>query len=277
MRQPTEHDLLSSAYAALWATPTKASFVLEKGCAFANMGRLEKPAVDALRIIQRNLTERLQKYQELRRWIPKNALVMDFSMKSTLTRLCDCPMTFRDVVTQFADFQRTCLDLKAVIDYIATYELRLQTSEPPPARADMSIMGAFTSNLEVASKMFKCGIPVWLVRTREQLPPNMKIKRIVSYTPPPQDIITDDWHDEQTGLDNAFPCLHYGFGGADRHDKTRLLGSAMFDVAVIERPELDAGSGRAIIPAGPPSSTTASSAASRNATRKHIVSSPRLF
>jgi hypothetical protein len=231
-------------YAALWATPTKTSFVLEKGCAFANMGRLEKPAVDALQAIQRNLTERLQKYQELRRWIPKNALVMDFSMKSTLTRLRDCPMTFRDVVTQFADFQRTCLDLKAVIDYIGTYELRLQTSESPPTCADMSIMGAFTSNLEVASKMFQCGIPVWLVRTREQLPPNIKIKRIVSYTPPPSDIVTDDWHDEQTGLSNPFPSLHYGFGGADRHDKTRLLGSAMFDIAIIQRSELDASNGR---------------------------------
>jgi hypothetical protein len=232
-----------------------ASFILEKGCAFGNMGRLEKSAVDPLQRIQRNLTERLQKYQELRRWVPKNALVMDFSMKSTLTRLRDCPMTFRDVITQFADFQRTCLDLKAVIDYIATYEPRLQTPELAPPCADMSIMGAFTSNLEVASKMFKCGIPVWLVRTREQIPPTTKIKRIVSYTLPPRDIVTDDWHDEQTGLNNAFPCLHYGYGGADRHDKTRLMGSAMFDVPVIERPELDAGNRHTVNTTAGPSSS----------------------
>jgi hypothetical protein len=246
-RKPAQNDLLCSAYAGLWATPTRASFVLEKGCAFANMGRLEKPAVDVLQRLQRSLSERLQKYRELGRWIPKNVLVMDFSMKSILTRLFDCPMTFRDIVAQFADFQRVCLDLKAVIDFIGTYELRLQTSETPPC-ADMTIMGAFTSNLEVANKMFKCGIPVWLVRTREQLQPNIKIKRIVSYTLPPQDIITDDWHDEQTGLENPFPCLHYGFGGADRHDKTRMMGSAMFDVAVIEHPECDTDNTCAVNP-----------------------------
>ena len=127
LRKPNEEDLLTSPFAALWATPTKESFILEKGCAFGEMGRIKRSALDMLQIIQRGLTEHLKRYQELRRWIPKNAPHMDFSMKSTLTHLRDCPMTFRDVVAQFADFQCICLGLKAVLDYIATYELHIQT------------------------------------------------------------------------------------------------------------------------------------------------------
>jgi hypothetical protein len=209
--------------------------VLEKGCAFGDVGRIEKAALEVLEKIQHNLRGRLLKYQEERRWIPQNARVMDFSMRSTLTRLQDCPMTFRDVIAQFADFQRICLDLKGVMDFIGIFEPRLQTPDPPPC-ADMSIMGSFTSNPEVASKMFKCGIPVWLVRTRSQLPPNIKIRRIVPYTIPSRDIISDEWHDEQTNVHKPFPSLHYGFGGTDRHDKTRLMGSAMFDIPSVEGP-----------------------------------------
>jgi hypothetical protein len=257
--------LLAHPFAALWATPTKASFILEKGCAFGNMGRVEKSAVDILQKIQQGLSNRLRQYQELRRFVPPITLLMDFSMKSTLTRLRDCPMTFRDVVAQFADLQRVCLDLKAVLDFISTYEPCLQTNEPPPLAADMTLMGSFTSNLEIANKMYKCGIPVWLVRTREQLPPSFKIRRIISYTDPPHDIVTNDWHDEQTNVDKPFPCLHYGFGGADRHDKCRLMGSSMFDVAVLERPELSDMNYRAV--ATPPSLVEASHKPSRKYVR----------
>jgi hypothetical protein len=231
------------------------------------MGRIEQSAVDVLQTIQRGLSARLKCHQELRRSVPPIVLLMDFSMKSTLTRLRDCPMTFRDVVAQFADLQRVCLDLKAVLDFLGTYDLRLQTSEPPPPAADMTIMGAFTSNLEVASKMYKCGIPVWLVRTREQLQPNLKIKHIVPYTDPPRDIVTSEWHDEQTNIDRPFPCLHYGFGGADRHDKSRLMGAAMFDVAILEHPELSDVNLRT---AATPPSTSLFGGASHEPSRKFI-------
>jgi hypothetical protein len=145
--KPMEQDLLSRIYTALWATPTKTSFVLEKGCAFANMGRLEKLVVDVLQTIQRNLTEHLQKYQELHCWILKNTLVMDFSMKSTLMCLHGCPMTFA--------MWSPSLLISSELVWIS--KPSLITLEPMSStykclnllQHDMSIMGVFTSNLEV--------------------------------------------------------------------------------------------------------------------------------
>jgi hypothetical protein len=100
-RKPTEQDFSTCEYVGLCATHTKASFVLEKGCAFGDIGRIEKPVPEVLEEIQHNLRGHLLQYQEERRWIPKNACVIDFSMKSMLTRLQDCPVTFRDVIVQF--------------------------------------------------------------------------------------------------------------------------------------------------------------------------------
>jgi hypothetical protein len=175
-------------------------------------------------------------------------------VRTTITRLKDCPLSFRDVVGQVAEYQRIVLDLTAMLDYLTLYEPRLAipVSEWDTAMnsclISANIMGCFTSDLEVAQKFLLMMIPVWLVRDEAAIPTTIKIKAINSYTPQSSGIIVDDWVDEVTGLVRPFPILHEGCSGPAQHSAACRMGSAFADLINLENPLFVRTTGNIAVP-----------------------------
>jgi hypothetical protein len=153
-------------------------------------------------------------------------------------------MTFRDVVGQVAEFQRLALDLLGMLDYMDIFHHRTINYSCGHPSADSTRMGCFTSNPEVAHRLFLAALPVWLIRFDYSLPPTIKIKSVVAYTPPSKDIVVDDWHN-QSGNACPYPVLHHGTSGADHHKASRQLGRAFTDLPDLEPPVIDSSIGKA--------------------------------
>jgi hypothetical protein len=240
-RKPDSDVLAKHDFALLWWTPTLQFYELEPGCAFGDLGRLSKKAWDPLQQLQLFFTMRLREYQE-HHSIDPAANAYDFSMRSTLLRLRDQPLTWRDTVGQVAEFQRLCLDINAMLDFVAIYHPRLSiSSDLPNPPANLNMMGTFTHDPEVASKLHRCGIPVWLIRQECHVPATTKIVLKVTYIAlPPNDIVEQrEWCDHHSSREMPFPTLHLGTGGTSRHFASRQMGSAFVDLPPIRHHAAD--------------------------------------
>jgi len=235
MRKPSAKELESHEFRLLWWNPQHADYILLQGSAFADLGKLSSKAAEPLLVVQQRISDRLRRFGE-QNSIPQPVHYYEASMRSTCTRLQDCPMTFRDIVGQVAEFQRLCLDLLAMLDWLEIFHPRsIDESLDHPRPADLKRIGCFTSDPEVTNRLFLAGLPVWLIRYDHALPPTTKIKHVAPYMPPSPHIIIEDWHDE-SGTLCPFPTLHDGHTGADRHKASRKLGSAFADTPNLADP-----------------------------------------
>ena len=202
LRKPSANKLDDHDLAVLWWTPTLKFYELEPGCAFGDLGRLVRRAWEPLENLQMFLSERFRKYQE-QHSIDPAANTYEFLMRSTLLRLRDQPLSFQDTVGQVAEFQRLCLDVNAMLDLVTIYHPRLSNdpNQPTPA-VNFDIMGAFTNDPEVTSKLHQCGIPVWFIRPEKHVPPATKILSKVTYDaiPAEDDVRQTLWFDHQSGV-----------------------------------------------------------------------------
>lgn len=268
LRRPDTVDLDSHEFSLIWWTPTVASFAMERGCTFGDMGHLKKSVVDEFVLAEGHLSSRVRLMLE---WlqVPRYAHTCTFCLRSIVARLRASPMSFQDITTQVANFQRIWLDLHALLDSVEIYHPRLYSPDLPPPLADLKLMGSFTNNQEVANKMFKSGIPVWLVRRKDQMSEDIKIKQIVPYTTPPAWIETRDWIDHLSTLTKPMPTLFVGPGGRERHTRTRTMANAMWDLvritphvtdtdSVVEAPYVAAFSQPCALTVAPPPSPPAS-------------------
>jgi hypothetical protein len=238
LRKPSTDALATHLLAILWWTPTPKFYELEPGSAFGDLGRLSKRAWEPFKQLQMYLTKRLRVYLE-HNTIDPAAHTYEFSMRSTLLRLRDQPLSFRDTVYQVAEFQRLCLDINAMLDYVTIFRPRLSSHEDQPKpSAELHIMGAFTNNPEVTSKLHQCGIPVWLVRTETQVSTSTRIVAKVTYDviPSDEEVEQRSWSAVHNQLDKPFPTIQIGSGGTARHNASRQMGSAFVDLAPIELP-----------------------------------------
>jgi hypothetical protein len=236
LRKPSADQLVTHDLALLWWTPTVKFYELEPGCAFGDLGRLVRRAWEPLEQVQIFLSERFRRYTE-HHSIDSAAYTYEFSMRSTLLRLKDQPLSFQDTVGQVAEFQRLCLDVNAMLDFVTIYHPRL-SNDPNQLKptVNFNIMGAFTNDLEVTSKLHHCGIPVWLIRPEKHVFPATKIVSKVTYDaiPAEDEVRQSFWCDHQSGHVKPFPILHIGSGGVDRHTASRQMGSAFVDIAQIQ-------------------------------------------
>jgi hypothetical protein len=185
--KPSADELVNHNLAVLWWTPTLQFYGLEPGCAFGELGRLAKRAWEPLKNVQLLLTEQLRKYQE-HHCIDPAANTYEYSMRSTLLRLRDQPLSSQDTISQVAKFQRLCLDVHAMLDFVAIYHPHLSNdgNQPKPA-ANLHIMGAFTKDPEVTSKLHQCRIPLRLIRPEIYVPVTTRIIAKVTYDVIPAD------------------------------------------------------------------------------------------
>lgn len=248
LRKPLrDADLDKHPMRALWWTPMQADYRLEQGSCVGNLGRLKSNALDPLCKLEKDVLIRLHTFQELPHGGNKVANTYGTVIRSTLVRLQECPMSFRDVVGQVAEFQRLLLDLIAILDFLCVYEPRLSIPvskfQAPDRAPNMcltasNIMGCFTNDPEAANKCLLALIPVWLIRDEAAVPNTTKIKQVDCYRVPSERIVVEDWKDEVSGVLQPFPTLHEGCSGVARHLAVRRMGSAFADLPVIEKPQV---------------------------------------
>ncbi|KAI5985255.1 hypothetical protein EDD15DRAFT_2374299 [Pisolithus albus] len=169
-------------------TQSPDDFTLERGSAF-KVGRIRVDKWKQLETVFNWLDGRAQEWMlkyprydgplKVENWLQ--------SCRRCLLRLKQLPFTFRDTVILVAFFQRICLDVFGMLEY-------LETVLPPATGAIVEAfdrwMGAFTTDPEVCQQHFETHVPVWLIWKPHSVPPDMKVLKEVEVTYP-SDIITD--------------------------------------------------------------------------------------
>ncbi|KAK0505591.1 hypothetical protein EDD18DRAFT_1344405 [Armillaria luteobubalina] len=88
-----------------------------------------------------------------------------------LEHLEHLPMSLEKVQLNVQETQRVSLYLQALLDYMLVYKPRINSISDSTAvrTADSGVTGAFTTNMQIAQDFFRAGIPVWIIRTVDQL------------------------------------------------------------------------------------------------------------
>lgn len=160
-RRPTE---LTGKLQPIWWKPSPRSFVPIHGSAVSNLGTLELDMKDKLSTLVRSMSSEIAAFSHRRGGPPTHINFCDISMRASLNAL-SFPSTYRDLVVQVANVQRYWLESQAWLDYMNIYRARiLGTTLDTVPTVNNSFMGCYTSDPTVAFKLYKAGIPVWLIR-----------------------------------------------------------------------------------------------------------------
>jgi hypothetical protein len=127
------------------------------------------------------------------------------------------PLVFSDVVFYVAELQRFLFDISGHMTYVNHYQFAL-TYPDFQRPIDNLLMGCFTKDITVCERLFRAGIPVWLVRSPQFIPPDMNIIKVVTVTRPDHIVQKNFVHN---GVVTIGPTLHLGPGGDDRHASSR--------------------------------------------------------
>ncbi|KAF8833558.1 hypothetical protein BDN67DRAFT_1017413, partial [Paxillus ammoniavirescens] len=85
-------------------------------------------------------------------------------MRNNDNHLDRFPLTWRDIITAVAEFQRSVMECLAYFDYHQNILPSVQTPAFPYPNYNPYWMGAFTCDPGVAETLFRAGIPIWLIR-----------------------------------------------------------------------------------------------------------------
>ncbi|KAK0481143.1 hypothetical protein EDD18DRAFT_1363245 [Armillaria luteobubalina] len=82
-----------------------------------------------------------------------------------LERLKALPMTFPRLCLCVAETQRLVLEVEAISTFFSTIRPRFAACVTTPTpKADMDLVGCFTTDIGVAQQLHRAGVPVWLLR-----------------------------------------------------------------------------------------------------------------
>ncbi|KAF9455492.1 hypothetical protein BDZ94DRAFT_709070 [Collybia nuda] len=151
----------------LWWNPGPADFVPIAGSSvnLPSLGELAPRPRKKLLKWRDDLVAEVREYQTNH---PRNSLLglLETSMRHAWLRLTLAPMTHKHFTENIPEFQRYCLDIQALLDYLLIYSPRLTLSDSDLSAFPVAehLMGAVTQNDEVVMQLFKMKIPVWHLR-----------------------------------------------------------------------------------------------------------------
>jgi hypothetical protein len=153
----------------MWRLPDRNDFALLEGGLLKGVGKLEYGFFSELQRLSLLLLQRAKK--------PKYSTYILISqvipiLENFLHRLEFIATNFRTMQLGVRETQRMYLELLAVLDYEEIYRplmdgLSTNALSYPPATA--KVMGAFTMDLTICDRLFRAGIPVWLMRPFDEL------------------------------------------------------------------------------------------------------------
>lgn len=124
--------------------------------------------------------------------------------------LKNCPLSMADLTLRVAELQRLYFELTAYIKWHSVYMPRLTSNQNWVAGVDESLMGAFTSDPQVAYSLMRMGIPVWLSRRHYEISSSMNIGAIVEEELPTR---IEARHWEVDGATKPFDIAFFGDAG----------------------------------------------------------------
>ncbi len=170
-------------YSALWRLPEAADFVALTGVPARNFGLLTEDFMRPLQDLVVTLGKKVSNHISFFPTTAHTRLLHHYCVaKRTCERLQNIAATLRDIRVQLSLFRRHWLLAMA---YMRFAHLELVPGELTARPVENDLMGAWTSEGDVAEELYLRGIPVWFVRNRLCVPLHTQIGREVEFTPPP--------------------------------------------------------------------------------------------
>ncbi|KIJ14167.1 hypothetical protein PAXINDRAFT_13080 [Paxillus involutus ATCC 200175] len=192
----------------LWWTPTYADFV---------------PLPDTTLIVgfilqeKRNELGKVQEVVKNRYTMYKRAKVPERNprdqgerimliMRNNYNHLNRFPLTWRDIITAVAEFQRSAMECFAYFDYHQMILPSIQTPSFPYPDYNPYWLGAFTCDPGIAETLFRAGVPVWLIRHEDTVTTNTSI--LAKVVPQEPDVVLAMFTDPIKHFARPFPVRY---------------------------------------------------------------------
>jgi hypothetical protein len=215
----------------MWWIPSEDDHVEVRGSMFPGLGVLAPRWLDRFKALQDELTTRATSYQNHRaQHSMLNAL--ERGLHHCFERLSSMPCTFKDLVGQVAEYQRSYLDVLSFLDFYEVFSPRwtLSTKDGPKVHeVDHTRMGTYTTQPNTLQWLYQAGIPVWFVQEVESIEaaqrryPNVPSKFFYPTSS------ADDW--QNGGEKDPFSDIFVGPPGTRRQGAVKRMGSFLANVA----------------------------------------------
>jgi hypothetical protein len=235
----------SDALQLMWWIPSEADHVEVRGSMFAGLGTLAPQHLDRFKALQDELITRAIAYQRHRaQHSILNAL--ERGLRHCFERLSSMPCTFKDLVGQVAEYQRSYLDVLSFLDFYDDFSPRWTLTPENGFKVyevDLTRMGAYTTQPNILQWLYEAGIPVWFVQQVESIEAAEK-----RYPNTPKKFFyptssADDW--EVGGEKDPFPDIFVGPPGVPCQAAVKRMGSFLANVADLSGDPLDSHVGPA--------------------------------
>ncbi|KIJ18795.1 hypothetical protein PAXINDRAFT_9029 [Paxillus involutus ATCC 200175] len=97
-------------------------------------------------------------------------------MRNNYNHLNCFPLTWRDIITAVAEFQRSVMECLAYFDYHQMILPSVQTLVFPYPDYNPYWLGAFTCNPGITETLFWAGVPIWLIRHEDTVTANTSLQ-----------------------------------------------------------------------------------------------------
>ena len=235
-RQPEDPaDPLS----VLWWTPRAADFIAIRGSDVEMpLGQLPPQIVQQFEFWRDTLVAECRTYQREHDRSPLLGL-LETSLRHAFIRITVIPLTQREMTANVAEFQRFCLDVHALLDYILIYQPRFSASDEETDAIPVShhLMGAITHEDAIVMQLHKMKIPVWHVRPSLKIPSCINIRYSTNFRLP-RNMVERHYPGE------PYPSICKQDAGTLRLQATQRLGCVflhLFDNVSAVAPDQSAG------------------------------------
>lgn len=153
-------------YEVIWYNISRRDFVPEQGSISDGVGRLATHLAGTFSDLSRELMEKVK--QEVvsgrhTRAELKDALYCQRGMQFASITLLHAPQNYEGILLTVTSFQRYFLETLACYEYL-TFWKDMPMNDSAQPRSVAHVVGALTSDIQVAVDLFDKGVPVWLVR-----------------------------------------------------------------------------------------------------------------
>jgi len=228
---PRRSEILS----ILWWTPTFDACPQLRGCALVHAVRvLGSSWIDRLKQAFEHCKSRA--FNTLAKHPKATLLPLLMSHASTAVdqvALYGLPM--KELISMVAVFQRACLDILGICNYLDTFYPRLSPTTAEEVDkvwpVDKTVMGAFTTSRTAMQNYKKMGIQTWIIRPLPSFDPT-RLNIYVNAKKPSMvvdsNIVTSEYEDEPGNV-RPFPAVYNGLPSTEMQASMLRIGFQIFD------------------------------------------------
>ena len=152
-------------------------------------------------------------------------------LASSMLRLRHFPTTFPDLVAHVGLVQHLYLELTAILDWEEVYWPRFAGAvQSQGHQCDNNLLGSFTADPQLALMMHTACVPVWLLRTPDQITADIHIAKLCLFENPEECGVLTATILNFGGNSHVYPVIYRGSAG-DAHIDVIGQGRLVHDPA----------------------------------------------